>query len=526
MIAAVVALMLAVAACGHGGMTEQAARAAVDTVEAHYKAYATVEADLPLIDEADRRLDRRGVDRRTRVRAALYHGAVLDELGRADSALLHYKRAEAACDTADHDLLGYINLRIAELFRCSTVADSAAVGKYKRAFDEYIAISNPQRQAQCLNGIGLSFMFTHPDSASHYILRAVAIASMAQDPVGLNNCLSSLVFYYYHNHQYLQAKNIAVQLMQRGDSSCCVEAICSFVNLNMLDSASYYLNRFPSISAIQDSVAYYKAESQILLARGDYIRYVIINNRCRDLSDSLVNDLYETNLFKVEQKYDNELLKNRNLQLENDKIWLYVFLSLACLLILALCMIAHWISSRNHIIAIQNEQLKSELEHSAKMLAEMHSKLTTSNLQPSMSGAIDSIQSVINTINEYLFQTENIPNKPHLVKNLLKLFRQNVVNEAFWNGLEQYVEHQNKDLLSKLKETYPDLTEDDIHFICLHCCHFSPITIMLCMNFTNASSVRNHRRLIVRKHMHIADMTLDQVLDSIQNITKTTDDNP
>ena len=294
----------------------------------------------------------------------------------------------------------------------------------------------------------------------------------------------------------------------------------------MLDSASYYLNRFPSISAIQDSVAYYKAESQILLARGDYIRYVIINNRCRDLSDSLVNDLHETNLFKVEQKYDNELLKNRNLQLENDKIWLYVFLSLACLLILALWMVAHWISSRNHMIAIQNEQLKSELEHSAKMLAEMDSTLTTSNLQPSMSGAIDSIQSVINTINEYLFQTENIPNKPNLVKNLLKLFRQNVVNEAFWNGLEQYVEHQNKDLLSKLKETYPDLTEDDIHFICLHCCHFSPITIMLCMNFTNASSVRNHRRLIVRKHMHIADMTLDQVLDSIQNITKTTDDNP
>ncbi|HAP51245.1 MAG TPA: hypothetical protein DCQ56_08535, partial [Porphyromonadaceae bacterium] len=40
-VAAVVALMLAVAACGHGGMTEQAAHAAVDTVEAHYKAYAT-----------------------------------------------------------------------------------------------------------------------------------------------------------------------------------------------------------------------------------------------------------------------------------------------------------------------------------------------------------------------------------------------------------------------------------------------------------------------------------------------------
>ena len=221
-IAGVVAVLLALAACGHGGMTEQAARAAVDTVEAHYKAYTTTEADLPLIAEADRRLDSRGVDRRTRVRAALYHGAVLDELGRPDSALIHYKRAEAACDTADHDLLGYINLRIAELFRCSTVADSAAIDKYKRAFDEFIAISNPQRQAQCLNGIGLSFMFTHPDSASHYILRAVTIASMAQDTLGLNNYLSSLVFFYYHNHQYLQAKNIAVQLMQRGDSTCCV----------------------------------------------------------------------------------------------------------------------------------------------------------------------------------------------------------------------------------------------------------------------------------------------------------------
>ncbi|MBR1552324.1 MAG: hypothetical protein IJ632_08430, partial [Muribaculaceae bacterium] len=73
-ITGVVAALLALAACGHGGMTERAARAAVDTVEARYKAYTTTEADLPLIAEADRRLDSRGVDRRTRVRAALYHG--------------------------------------------------------------------------------------------------------------------------------------------------------------------------------------------------------------------------------------------------------------------------------------------------------------------------------------------------------------------------------------------------------------------------------------------------------------------
>ncbi|HAP49958.1 MAG TPA: hypothetical protein DCQ56_01905 [Porphyromonadaceae bacterium] len=53
-VAAVVAVLLALAACGHGGgMAEQAACAAVDTVEAHYKTYATVEADLPLIAAAN-----------------------------------------------------------------------------------------------------------------------------------------------------------------------------------------------------------------------------------------------------------------------------------------------------------------------------------------------------------------------------------------------------------------------------------------------------------------------------------------
>ncbi|MBR1550847.1 MAG: hypothetical protein IJ632_00835 [Muribaculaceae bacterium] len=46
-IAGVVAALLALAACGHSGMTEQTARAAVDTVEAHYKAYITTD-NIPI----------------------------------------------------------------------------------------------------------------------------------------------------------------------------------------------------------------------------------------------------------------------------------------------------------------------------------------------------------------------------------------------------------------------------------------------------------------------------------------------
>lgn len=50
-------------------------------------------------------------------RALLYRGAVLDELGRPADAMLSYKKAEFAADTADYRNLALIHLGIAEMYK-------------------------------------------------------------------------------------------------------------------------------------------------------------------------------------------------------------------------------------------------------------------------------------------------------------------------------------------------------------------------------------------------------------------------
>ena len=116
--------------------------------QARYRCYITATSD----SDINRALDyyrRHDGEREKLTRAYIYKGAVMEELGHPDSAMLYYKHAEATADEKDYANLGQINTRIADLYRRFYADEEICFEKYKKALSYYILTGNKAKQQNC-----------------------------------------------------------------------------------------------------------------------------------------------------------------------------------------------------------------------------------------------------------------------------------------------------------------------------------------------------------------------------------------
>ena len=489
-VAAVVALMLAVAACGHGGMTEQAARAAVDTVEAHYKAYATTEADLPLIDEADRRLDRRGVDRRTRVRAALYHGAVLDELGRPDSALLHYKRAEATCDTADHDLLGYVNLRIASLYKNNFVGNSATLNKYKKALNHFERTDSIHYQIICLQNIGGVYRKLDMPLAYSYLKRALQLATKMVDSVNVCYTNELLARALYYDSKYLEAKEIGLKCLNNYNNFCSksiyFDIIRSYIKLNQIDSAQYYLGLIDTL-ALEPSEIILKELSCAEIASfiGSNSGYLFHKTIADSISKSIEYNVKQISLDSICTSVDNSLL--------NNEITKRRSLTTLAIVAIIICVLLSFVFYR--ILINKKKELydiirgiKSTEEKTKRELDQISSQdLCLKKL----------ISEHIALLGDILDDSSCRP-KNVFAKNTITKINQLYNDRKYIDSLYSFVDNHYGNAISKITHGKV-ISQNEMDIIILTACGFTSSEIALCLGISSASSVRVKRKRLTDK---------------------------
>ena len=87
-------------------------------VQARYKAYVTATSDSD-INYALAYYKQHPKEKEKLTRANIYKGAVMEELGHPDSALLYFKTAETTADPDDYYNLGYSKMRIVLYIRMS-----------------------------------------------------------------------------------------------------------------------------------------------------------------------------------------------------------------------------------------------------------------------------------------------------------------------------------------------------------------------------------------------------------------------
>lgn len=439
-------------------------------------------------------------------RAYIYKGAVMEELGDNQQAMIYYKNALTTVARADNFNQGYARLRLGYLYRINVVADSSDIALYKEALNYFKQVPDSFYIAVCLNEIGTTYIKTNKDSVLPYLEQGLAVAqSIDAKRLEWENLKTTAEFKMYSNNpaDINSAKQIALSLFDEdyqpeSKEWLCMIAALSLAKQNKPDSANYFLNQVASHQNLIESQVFYNVcRAEVAKCQGNLDEFMHFFKQGDELSDSVIRNETQQQLRNIEAKYDNEALKYKNLRYKMllTAAILGGLLLLSCLA-LVLLVIKHR-SSRNRQNIKESEETIERLRNDAQRLSEQldANRAMSDNLK-------DTIRHQI----EIFTQLVAMHNKQYLSnpKSFSALFKQSyMINQpdtSFWNGIRAYVNSTHNGIIDRLEEMHPsDLKDSDIHYLCLYCSGLPSSVVMLCMGYNDLHSVYNKKRRIINK---------------------------
>ncbi len=293
--------------------------------QARYRCYVTATSDSD-INRALAYYRAHPKDREKLTRANIYKGAVMDELGFPDSAMLYYKQAEAVADPADYFNLGYVNLRISGLFLGQVSKDSSVIVRLHRAMRYFETLHDTTRLIQVLGNLGSFTGYSQPDSAKRYLWRAIALARQF-DPTQQYSHESALAGVYFFQNEFAQANALAMDVLRHGseygiETQFYYYAAMSYISLGKLDSAKYVLSVTPTPVDDVDSLTYYNLTAAISKAEGKPYSYAENVSQYNEMVGDILYSSRESELLQIESEFDRkqEELRHDNVNRRNITI--------------------------------------------------------------------------------------------------------------------------------------------------------------------------------------------------------------
>ena len=466
--------------------------------QAQYKNYVPITSDS-LIDVAVRYYDNAG-DAEKRTRAYIFKGAALNEMGDHLAAIEWYKKAETVADTGDYENLGYIHMRLGELYKDTFIENGEDIANYKEALRYYRLAGDTKYQQVCLSMIGGLYRKTNLDSAYNYLNAAFQIAKQRNDSVRMYYNLGMLARTYFADSQTVRAKDMAVRIIREGrryltDNNPYYDAANAYARLGMVDSAKYYYRIMPKKSSLSlaERVIDLNSQTFIHLAEKKYFEAFKTSELCNSLADSVTTVEDKVKLFEYEKKYDKSRLENENLRIKNEKTWLYLLLTIGVILLLVAYLVIHKRTQQTKkslsiISQLQEETIAIKQDIVLQKISEM-------KIKKAMESQFDNIRKLIDL-------SYNYEGKPTL---FMKAFRQQIktskseLSSNLMKDIRLFVDLNYNNFISIISDKYPFLKDDELMIISLLRCGFSYIEISICMGYDNFDYVNTKKLRIAKK---------------------------
>lgn len=292
------------------------------------------------------------------------------------------------------------------------------------------------------------------------LLKAMNIAKdngLTETEVDLLNTISSIYESNKNIEKAIEYKQRAVHLNKTRDDipSLKLNLAKLYMKQNQLDSALTYTQSAIHGNDIYVASMAYSLMGKINRRRGKGIEE-LNNIKNEDLLFNILSDHTNSNI--LEQKYQDEKLKNENNQLKMEqqrhKIWLLAILFLVSIFAVAFIFIwrEHW--RRNEKIKLMNKEAMLRQENLLLKQQQEISELKAKELR----------------LRESLFKRLNMFKK---VPSLQKDENNNSsptkiqLNEGDWDELMRGITDAYPTFIEQLTKLAPTLTEDDIRFCCL-----------------------------------------------------------
>ena len=452
--------------------------------QARHKNYIALEDDS-LIKTA---VDYYG-DKKKSLRAAKAHyywGATYREMGYTSFAVEEYLTAIRLMPVRD-EFLAMIYDNLAECYEKDELFD-IAIGAYRQA---YQILRGGSQQIYPLRGIArMCLLQNKKDSALVYYQQALDCALVEQDSSLIGALYHDLAMAYSEKKDYIQVdKYVSKAIMIQGQDAVnvCLSKAQIMLNLNKLDSASYFYSKNVDQLDIYGKAVYYDGMYQIAKKRGEWKTATKNIDAYKILYDSIQFITDNEELNRLMDKH--QLEEHKRLLSEHTKMLIFSLIT-AFFLLMIICIFCFMWNDRKRkkrFIALQRELTQKRVdtmllkeeeasESNKEDLYKKRSELTEQQIQLCIS--------VLKTTDCYdqLEALEKATPKQLLAMRSLRRDIRSTISSAF------------VDVMMNLKERYPALTGDDLFYcvLSLLCC--SKTVMMELMDATSdALKTRKNR---------------------------------
>lgn len=428
-------------------------------------------------------------DKKKSVRAAKAHyywGATYGEKGYTSFAVDEYLTVIRLMPVRD-EFLAMIYDNLADCYEKDELFD-IAIDAYREA---YQILKGGSQQTYPLRGIArMCLLQNKKDSALFYYHQALDCALAEQDSSLIGALYHDLAMAYNEKKDYIQAdKYVSKAIAVQGQDAVnvCLSKAQIMLNLNKLDSASYFFRKNIDQLDIYGRAVCYDGMYQIAKKRGEWKTATENIDAYKVLYDSIQFMTDNEELNRLMDKH--QLEEHKRLLSEHTKTLIFSLVT-AFFLLMVVCVFYFMWNDRKrkkHYIALQHELTQKRVdtmllkeeevsESNKEDLNKKRSELTERQIQLCIS--------VLKTTDCY-DQLEALERATH--KQLLMM-------RSLRKGIRSEISNAFVDVMMNLKERYPALTGDDIFYcvLSLLCC--SKTVMMELMDATSdALKTRKNR---------------------------------
>lgn len=452
--------------------------------QARHKNYIALEDDS-LIKTA---VDYYG-DKKKSLRAAKAHyywGAIYSEKGYASFAVEEYLTAIRLMPVRN-EFLAMIYDNLAECYEEDRLYN-VAIENYRAA---YQILKGKDEQTYPMRGIARVFLLQNEkDSALYYYQQALDCALADQDSSLIGALYHDLAMVYSEKKDYIQADKFvskAILLQGQDAINTCLSKAQIMLNLNKLDSASYFFSKNMDELDIYGKAVCYDGMYQIAKRKGEWKTATENMDAYKILYDSMQIMTDNEELNRLMDKH--QLEEHKRLLSEHTRTLIFSLITAfsSLMIICVFCFMWNDRKRKKHYIALQHELTQKRVdtmllkeeelsESNKEHIDKKRSELTEQQIQLCIS--------VLKTTDCYdqLEALERATPKQLLVMRSLRKEIRSDISNAF------------VDVMMNLKERYPALTGDDVFFcvLSLLCC--SKTVLMELMDATSdALKTRKNR---------------------------------
>ncbi len=484
--------------------------------QARYRAYVTATSDSDINRAVAYFAACRPIDREKLTRAYIYKGAVMDELGHPDSAMLYYKHAEATAAPDDYFNLGYVNLRMGGLLHEYHSLDGMEIEKFEEALFFFKQTDNIEYQHICMNNLGCALRESNPNRAEVLLKDALKISKERKDTLNIVEDLHALIVLYYYNKQYKKALNLLneAELISRGSYtfSFCTTAANVYSRNGIIDSAMMMIGiaqNSGELENVYNRMYLLESKAEMSLLLGDSLAYLSMKEEEKRISDSLIANQSKSLIIKTEKDFDKSIYENQIKDISALKEFGLFFIPLVTIFLLVL-LYKHLHNSLKYNYIIN--QLKRESEAQLDSLDRLQNNLNQLEIKDLRIKEFTSTQ--IDMIREIIIACYHEPRNKlsQKLKDILE-FQEN--NKQQWLQIYSYLDAEYNNIMTYTRSNYPQLNDRELLLLALCCLKFSYIQIAIILGYSNPTSVGTTKLRIAEK-MGI-NMTLNEYISTITN---------